>query len=169
MVTIQPPTPVPDRLRGQVSIITGAAGNIGLETVRRFLLEGSSVVMVDIDDSKLASAHDLLSSAIPGAADRILCISADVTSETDVRAFVDRTVETHGRLDSVFLCAGLSHGSTPLLDTPVDLYDKVMEVNCRSGKPALSSPTSPSPWSGAHLLSCPSPHHPLSTDRVVPR
>lgn len=141
MVPLQPPAPIPNRLNGHVCIITGAAGFIGLETTRRLLAEGSKVVMVDIDEGKLESARkSVVSSSMPEAHDEddssfILAVTADVTAEGDVQSFVDQTVKHFGKLDSAFLCAGLSYPSTPVLDTSVDLYDQVMEVNCRSGTP----------------------------------
>lgn len=137
MACLRPLEPLHDRLRGQVSIITGAAGYIGLETVRRFLLEGSKVTMVDNDAEKLASARESLILAFPDIHECVLSVQADVTSEKDVQAFVAQTVKHFGRLDCAFLCAGMSYSSTPLLETPAILYDKIMEVNCRSGESTL--------------------------------
>jgi NAD(P)-dependent dehydrogenase (short-subunit alcohol dehydrogenase family) len=71
---------------------------------------------------------------IPEAPVSILTIQADVTSEVDVQNFVDETVRHFGRLDVAFLCAGVSYSSTSILETSVDQYDKVMKINCRSGK-----------------------------------
>jgi NAD(P)-dependent dehydrogenase (short-subunit alcohol dehydrogenase family) len=137
MLPLQPPVPIPNRLHGHVCIITGAAGFIGLETTRRLLSEGSKVVMVDIDEAKLESARESVESSMPEGRDhnasRILTVRANVTTEADVESFVDQTIKHFGRLDSAFLCAGLSYSSTPVLDTSVDLYDQIMEVNCRSG------------------------------------
>lgn len=134
MASLPNPTPIHGRLQDHVAIITGAAGYIGLETVRRFLMEGSKVVMVDIDDAKLHSARESLLSTTPETHERVLTITADVTAEQDVKAFVDQTVSHFGRLDSAFLCAGFSYSSTSILETSVDLYTKVMEINCQSGK-----------------------------------
>lgn len=138
-------TPIPNRLRDKVAIITGAAGNIGMETARRFLLEGAKVSLVDIDKEKLIEAQKSLSSSIATSStspststsspeDSILTVEADVTSEEDVQRYVEQTVEHFGRLDIAFLCAGISYSSTSILETSVDLYDKVMKVNCRSGE-----------------------------------
>ena len=129
-----PPKPIPNRLQDHVSIVTGAAGFIGFETCHRFLEEGSRVVMVDIDDAKLTTARESLLSVMPDLSSFILIITADVTAEGDVQRFVEETVQHFGRLDSVFLCAGLSYSSTPVLETSVDLYDKIMDINCRSCK-----------------------------------
>jgi len=94
MVPPHPPAPIPNRLKGHVCIITGAAGFIGLETTRRLLSEGSKVVMVDIDEAKLESARKSVTSSMPEACDDdlslILTVRADVTAEAEVESFVDR-------------------------------------------------------------------------------
>jgi NAD(P)-dependent dehydrogenase (short-subunit alcohol dehydrogenase family) len=92
------------------------------------------VVLVDIDDAKLAAGRESLSSAIAGAIESILVVRADVTSEDDVQEFVAQTIKHFGKLDSAFLCAGLSYEATSVLKTSVEQYDKVMQVNCRSGE-----------------------------------
>ena len=39
-----------DRLSGKVAVITGAASGIGRASVLRFVEEGATVVLADIDD-----------------------------------------------------------------------------------------------------------------------
>ncbi|CAK7237723.1 hypothetical protein SBRCBS47491_010101 [Sporothrix bragantina] len=130
-ITLRPPSAIANRLAGQVALITGAAGFIGLETTRRFLQEGARVVLIDLDEEKLARAKTALAD-ISNVEENTLFVRADVTSEPETQAFVDQAVSHFGRLDSVFLSAGLSYSRTSILETDVDLYDKVMAVNCRS-------------------------------------
>ena len=40
------------KLEGKVAIITGGAGGIGSESVRRFVAEGAKVVFADLDEEK---------------------------------------------------------------------------------------------------------------------
>ncbi|RAH56379.1 putative 2,5-dichloro-2,5-cyclohexadiene-1,4-diol dehydrogenase [Aspergillus piperis CBS 112811] len=134
------PEPIPNRLHGLVALITGAAGNIGLESARRYLVEGAKVVLVDISSQGLAQSKEELLKAIADLPDGkslngndfILTVQADATSEGDVERYVTKTIRRFGKLDVALLCAGISYSSTSILDTDVEQYDKVMQVNCRS-------------------------------------
>lgn len=138
---LPPQDPIPNRLRDLVALITGAAGNIGLESARRYLLEGAKVVLVDINPQRLAQSKEELIGAIrylPDGKDLdpddlILTVQADVTAEEDVQRYVDESTRKFGKIDVALLCAGISYSSTSILETDVSQYDKVMQVNCRSG------------------------------------
>ncbi|KAJ5965567.1 short-chain dehydrogenase [Penicillium waksmanii] len=137
---LPPQDPIPNRLRGLVALITGAAGNIGLESARRYLLEGAKVALVDINPQRLSQSKEELISAIRGLPDGkdldpddlILTVQADVTVEEDVQRYVDESTRKFGKIDVALLCAGISYSSTSILETDVSQYDKVMQVNCRS-------------------------------------
>jgi NAD(P)-dependent dehydrogenase (short-subunit alcohol dehydrogenase family) len=130
-------TPITDRLSGQVALITGAGGNIGLATASRFLQEGAKVALVDISPIGLEQAFSTLKKLdLPEdvtAESHTLCIQADVTSAEDVQKYVDEIVKAWGRLDTAFLCAGISYNSTSIFDTSEETWDKIMKVNTRSG------------------------------------
>ncbi|MEI6454183.1 MAG: SDR family NAD(P)-dependent oxidoreductase, partial [Actinomycetes bacterium] len=49
-------------LKGKVAVITGAASGIGLAMAERFVAEGMSVVMADIEGDLLNNAADRLKS-----------------------------------------------------------------------------------------------------------
>ena len=63
----------------------------------------------------------------------ILTVRSDVTVEKEIPRSINDTIENVGRIDGVFLCAGISYSSTSTLGTDVGQYDKAMQVNCRSG------------------------------------
>ncbi len=87
------------RLLGKVALVTGAASGIGRAIALRFLAEGASVLMADIDEAGLgALAHE-------GGehADFIRC---DVTVESDVEAAAQCAVQRFGGLDITVANAG---------------------------------------------------------------
>jgi NAD(P)-dependent dehydrogenase (short-subunit alcohol dehydrogenase family) len=87
------------RLDGKVAIITGGASGIGEGTAKLFAREGARVVIADVQDDK----GEALAAAIGSA---VIYQHTDVSSEADVSAVVDLTVEKFGRLDCIFNNAG---------------------------------------------------------------
>jgi NAD(P)-dependent dehydrogenase (short-subunit alcohol dehydrogenase family) len=130
------------RLPGNVVLITGAGGSIGLETAIRLLQEGASLSLVDISSEALDAAVTKLQGAVAGQSldSRILSIRGDVTSESDIEDYTKKTVERFGRLDCAFLNAGISYNSTSIFDTTEELYDRVMKVNVKSGRRGTTIP-----------------------------
>ncbi len=78
-------------------IITGANGNLGAATVKKFLEEGYKVVAVDHSGSNLgfASSHP-----------NFQLKALDLGDETAVEAFVRESTERYGRIDGVLLLVG---------------------------------------------------------------
>lgn len=115
------------KLDGKVATITGGAGGIGLATAHRFLEEGAAgVQLVDLDAGALETAAAEL-----GHGDRVHWTAADVSVDADVRRYTQEAVERFGRLDIVFLNAGIEGVVKPMTEYPIELYDKVMAVNVK--------------------------------------
>jgi meso-butanediol dehydrogenase / (S,S)-butanediol dehydrogenase / diacetyl reductase len=108
-----------------VALVTGAARGIGLAITRRFLAEGWSVALLDIDANTLAATETAL--ALP---DRVLAIVADVADESQVQAAVARLAQRFGRLDALVNNAGIAIFK-PMLETRTEDWDRVMAVNLR--------------------------------------
>jgi NAD(P)-dependent dehydrogenase (short-subunit alcohol dehydrogenase family) len=99
------------RLAGKVAVITGGARGIGAATARRFVAEGASVVVADVE----AEAGHALGAEL---GERCRFARVDVTAEQDVSDAVDAAVAAFGRLDVMFNNAGImgAHGSIARLD-----------------------------------------------------
>ena len=112
------------RLDGKVAVITGGASGMGEGTVRRFVDEGARVVIADIQDAKGHTLADTLG----GAA---VYQRVDVADEGEVKAAVKRAVDEFGRLDCMFNNAGFGGAIGPIETTPVEDYDRTMNVLLR--------------------------------------
>ncbi|KAF5508070.1 Levodione reductase [Colletotrichum fructicola] len=128
------------RLLGKVVLVTGAGGSIGLETSARLLQEGANLGLVDISSDALERAVSQLKVNIPGETieNRILTVTADVTSEKAVEQYTTKIASHFQRLDCAFLNAGVSYTSTSIFDTTEETYDRIMQVNVKSGMHPLS-------------------------------
>ena len=108
------------RLRGQVAIVTGAAQGLGEAIARRLDKEGCSVVVADINKEKAETVAASLSNAI--------AVGVDVTSEEQVEAMVEKTVERYGKLDLLVSNAAILI-ALPVTEFPADKWRKMMDVN----------------------------------------
>lgn len=89
---------------GRVAVVTGAASGIGLATCRRLAAERAHVVLVDVDEAKLAAAAKTAEADGAAAAMPRRC---DVSSDDDVAATVAEVLGRFGGLDLVVNNAGV--------------------------------------------------------------
>jgi NAD(P)-dependent dehydrogenase (short-subunit alcohol dehydrogenase family) len=86
-------------LTGQVAVITGAAGAIGVATAKAFMEAGAEVALLDLDETAtLAKARTISPAA--------LAVHCDVTNAASVRAAFDQVVAAFGGVDIVVSNAG---------------------------------------------------------------
>ena len=114
------------RMQDKVVVITGGSGGIGKATAARFLEEGASVALVDIDQGSLDATRDAL-----GGGERVLAIKADVSDEADVKQYVQSTIDRFGRIDVFFNNAGIEGKVAPLEKQDTAMFDKVLAINVR--------------------------------------
>ncbi|AWI54596.1 1,6-dihydroxycyclohexa-2,4-diene-1-carboxylate dehydrogenase [Aquabacterium olei] len=81
------------RFQGKVAVVTGSAQGIGRGVVERMLAEGGRIVAVD----RAEIVHELRE--LPGAADRILTLTADLERNADCERVMAEAVRHFGRID----------------------------------------------------------------------
>ncbi|MGE0237594.1 MAG: SDR family NAD(P)-dependent oxidoreductase [Parvibaculaceae bacterium] len=108
-----------------VSVVTGGASGIGLETARALAVCGSTIILLDRDEDSLTQAEAALRDAgvAVGAVRRL-----DVTDPAAVTAMADRLSEEFGAVDVLVNSAGIARLNGGL-DTPDDEWRLVMDVN----------------------------------------
>ena len=116
-----------NRLEDKVAVVTGSGAGMGEGIVRLFAEEGARVVVSGRDEEKGKAVADDL--AAQGA--QAIFIRADVSTEADCRALIDRTVERFGQIDVLVNNVGLSARGT-IEDTTIELWDKLFATNVRS-------------------------------------
>ncbi|WP_042347913.1 SDR family NAD(P)-dependent oxidoreductase [Bacillus massiliigorillae] len=110
---------------GKVVLITGATGGIGKETARLFANKGAKLALVDLDYQALTSLAKELD------LEDYLLYSADVTSEDQVKSFVQQTKAKYGRIDVFFNNAGIEGKVASIIETTSEDLEKVLNVNIK--------------------------------------
>ena len=113
--------------KGQVALVTGAASGLGLATANAFAEAGASVVFADVNEKEVqAAAKELADKGY-----KTLGVRCDVSRDEEVKALVEKTVETFGRLDVAYNNAGIQNQLAEAADQTLEDYDKVMGVNLK--------------------------------------
>lgn len=94
------------RLQGSKALITGASLGLGREIARAFIAEGASVMICGRRKRELDAARkDIIGRARPGQ--RVLAITADVSSESDMDRLVRRALKEFPDLGILVNNAGI--------------------------------------------------------------
>jgi len=112
---------------GQVAIVTGAGGGIGRAVSLTLADRGAKVLAVDLSETSGRETAELI--AARGGSS--LFARADVSEEADVEAYVDAARAAWGRIDVFMNNAAWQGVIAPIVDYPVELFDKVMNINVR--------------------------------------
>jgi len=113
-------------LAGQVVMISGGAGAIGVAVADCCAAAGAHVALADLDEPRLRHAVETLEARHgEGIA---LAIHMDVTNETSVRDGYDTVVCHFGGVDIVVPNAGIAHVS-PIEALSLEDFRRVLDVN----------------------------------------
>ena len=112
-------------LSDKVFIITGGNGGIGLGLAEGIAEAGGAVAIWARNEEKNTDAVRALQD-IGGEAKSYIC---DVSNEEEVIRTLASTVKDFGRVDGLFANAGRGGTGTPLVDTSLEDWRKVMAVN----------------------------------------
>lgn len=118
------PTASSGKFAGQVAVITGGAGGIGIGIAKNFVQQGAKVVLVDMGEKALKKAQT------ESGAHAIFAVN--VTSEAEVEGTVAKVVAQFGAIDILVQSAGVT-GKTGIKTHEVDVknFQFVYDVNVK--------------------------------------
>ncbi|WP_161925599.1 3-oxoacyl-ACP reductase FabG [Gordonia crocea] len=111
-------------LAGKTAVITGGAQGIGLAIARRFIAEGATVVLGDMNEDAITAAVAELGE------DVALGVRCNVTVADDVAALLAAAVDRFGTLDILVNNAGITRDSTMRKMTE-EQFDQVIDVHLK--------------------------------------
>lgn len=113
-------------LTGQVVIVTGAGGNLGLAITRALARQGASLALADRQQTSLDRTADGID-----VARRLLIAGADVRTRDGATRIVAETMARFGRVDALVNTVG-TFKMVAVADGAADDWSSLMELNALS-------------------------------------
>ncbi|MDR5880240.1 glucose 1-dehydrogenase [Caballeronia sp. LZ032] len=111
--------------RQRVALVTGGANGIGWATVCAFASQGYRVVIADLHREAARQRIAQLDG------EGHVAIGVDVSSESEVAALLQGTLEACGRLDVLVNNAGIGEQPKPTIEQGVDAFDALIGIHLR--------------------------------------
>lgn len=111
------------KLENKVAVITGGNSGIGLAAAQELEAQGASVVIFGRDRKTLDQASATLNGSHHA-------VQGDVTSNTDLDRLFAETVEKFGKIDILFVNAGVAFAA-PIEQSDDDFFDRQFDINVK--------------------------------------
>ena len=112
-----------ERLKNKIALITGGTTGIGLATAKRFVAEGAEVIVTGRNPETLEAARRELDGIAK-------VVESDAADERKVAWLFETIGRKHGRLDILFLNAGIAKFA-PLAEASLSDFDEMWHLNVR--------------------------------------
>ena len=117
-------------LQDKVAIVTGGSQGIGRAIALGLAQAGAHVVLAKYPDKRQDEVK-AVKAEIEALGRKALIVQTDVAQVDQVRALMDQTHSTFGRIDILVNNAGWT-GTTPALDVSEEEYDRTMAASLKS-------------------------------------
>jgi len=111
------------RFEGKVAVVTGGNSGIGLATARAFAREGARVIITGRNEATLKKAQEVLG-------EDAITIRSDASSVKDIDAVMQRIGQAAGRIDVLFVNAGIAP-FVPCADVTEQNFDELINTNVK--------------------------------------
>lgn len=112
---------------GKVALVTGGTSGIGRETSVLFAKKGVRVVVAGRRENEGKATVDL----IRQAGGEGIFVQADVSHASEVKALIEKTVQTFGGLDYAFNNAGIEGKWIPIVEQSEEDWDSTIDINLK--------------------------------------
>ena len=112
------------KLKNRVAIITGATGDIGKNTAKKFLQEGAKVMLAGRSAEKLSRLQNELN--VDG---KVHNLAGEVCSESYVETLIEETLKKFNQVDIMFANAGIEGRTAVLEEQTMEDFTNLLNVN----------------------------------------
>jgi NAD(P)-dependent dehydrogenase (short-subunit alcohol dehydrogenase family) len=111
----------------RVALVTGASSGIGRATALAFAREGARVAVADVQ----VEAGQETVALIERQGGKAIFVRCDVSRNDDVKALVEKVVQTWDRLDFAHNNAGIEGTQALTADCTEDAWDRIIAINLK--------------------------------------
>ena len=111
------------RFQGKVAVVTGGNSGIGLGVAKAYAREGAQVAITGRNEKTLAAAAKEIG-------DGTFAIQSDAGRVTEIKAAMKKIEERFGRIDALFVNAGVAK-LVPFEQITEDLFDETVDINLK--------------------------------------
>ena len=115
-------------LKDKITVITGAVGNLGAATARRFQQAGAKTVLVDRSPDRVREAFK----DIADSPDHLLAGGVDLSDAASLDKLIQQTVGKFGRVDALVNTVGAFRGGKPVHEADPADWDFLFNANVRT-------------------------------------
>jgi NAD(P)-dependent dehydrogenase (short-subunit alcohol dehydrogenase family) len=112
-------------LSGKVAIVTGASRGIGQSIAEHLAQAGARVVLA----SRKQDSLDGVAANIQAKGGEAMAVAAHTGEKATLKALVDKTIDTWGKVDILVNNAATNPHFGPVLDAEDSMWQKTLEVN----------------------------------------
>ena len=116
------------QFKNKVALVTGGNSGIGRAAAIAFGREGASVVIA----ARRQEEGQKTVRVIQDAGGTAMFIQTDVSKSDDIKALIEQTIATYGRLDCAFNNAGTEGVFGPMLKLTEEVWDRTLNVNLKA-------------------------------------
>src|SRR5262249_38413007 len=111
------------RFKGKVAVVTGGNSGIGLGVAKAYAQEGAKVAITGRSENTLQAAAKEIGEGT-------LAIQSDAGRVTEIQAAMKRIKERFGRIDALFVNAGIAK-LVPFEQVTEELFDETVGINMK--------------------------------------
>jgi NAD(P)-dependent dehydrogenase (short-subunit alcohol dehydrogenase family) len=114
-------------LSNKIAVVTGGTAGIGLSIAESFAGAGAQIAICSSNEANVDNALSSLNAKNISAFGEVV----DVSKRTSIFSFADNVEEKFGGID-IWVSNAAIASSEKLIDTPEDLWQRVMDINVKS-------------------------------------